>query len=74
MHEAVAIIPRINKPHPGQFVSDKQRLATLKSTPGSTSSTSCDAFGVVHIKAAEHSGCENPWQQNVTEMIQEDAW
>lgn len=42
MHEAMAIIPQINKHHPGQFVSDKQCLATLDPPFGSANSVSFD--------------------------------
>lgn len=47
VHEAVAIIPHINKPHRGQFVSDKQYLATQNPPFGSANSASFDAVGVV---------------------------
>lgn len=47
MQEAMAIIPKINKHHPGQFVSDKQCLATLDPPFGSANSVSFDAVGEV---------------------------
>lgn len=47
VHEAVAIIPEINQPHPGEFVSDKQHLATLKPSLGCAKSATFDAVGRV---------------------------
>lgn len=47
VHEALVIIPQINKPHPGQFVSDKQCLATLNPPHGSANSASFDAVGFI---------------------------